>query len=131
MATNFVIDQAASFKRAHLIQVDPRIGFGTDKQDTTKEGVPVWQAQVMITQENFGRDANEIVKVTIVSPKDPGEGVPPFAPVRLHNLQVGVMATTKRDRNTGTEEITGAGVYFRCDRIEAAIQPMKADGKAA
>jgi hypothetical protein len=129
MATQFVVDQAASFKRAHLVQVDPRLAFGTDKQDTTKDGVPVWQAQIMITQTQFDRDVNEIVRVTIVSPVDPAEGIPPFAPVRLHNLSANVYDASRKNGDTGQREVTGAGVSFRCDRIEAAIQDMRANGR--
>lgn len=123
MPTNFVIDQAASFRQAVLVQSDPKLRFGSDVQETTKgTAIPVWTVQVLVSQEQFGRLQNEIVKVTIASPKDPQEGIPPFSPVRLHNLQVGVMATSKRDKETGAETVTGAGVYFRADRIEAAIQ---------
>ena len=130
MATNFVIDQAQSFTRAHLIQADAKLAFGSEVQDKTKDGVPIWTAQIMVTVPEFGRETNEIIKVTIVSPKDPAEGIPSFAPVRLHNLRVMVYDASRKNGDTGQREVTGAGVSFRCDRVESAIQPMKAEAPA-
>jgi hypothetical protein len=124
----FIIDQAESFTRANLVKVDPRIAFGTDEQEKTKaDGIPVWTAEVIIGVEGFGgQEASEVIKVRVVSPKDPSEGIPMFSPVKLHRLAVSVFDASKRDRDTGQREVTGAGVSFSCERIEAAVQPMKA-----
>lgn len=125
MATNFVIDQGQTFTQVVLVDVEPKTAFGSDKQDATKEGVPLWTVQLMAQQLQFGRKVNEVLKVTVASKADPSDGIPPFAPVRVHGFSVGVMASTKRDRETGAETITGASVYYRADRIEAAITPAK------
>lgn len=125
MATNFVIDQAATFQHVVLLQSDPKLAFGSEAQDATKDGLPLWTVQLVAAQEQFGKTVNEVLKVTVASPKNPSDGVPPFAPVRLHGFSVGVMASTRKDKTTGAETITGAQVYYRCDRIEAAITPMK------
>ena len=124
----FIIDQAESFTRANLVQVTPRIAFGSDGvQETTKDGIPVWQAEVIIGVEGFGGAvASEVIKVRVVSPKDPAEGIPGFSPVKLHRLAVSVYDASRKDRDTGQREVTGAGVAFSCERIEAAVRDMKA-----
>lgn len=126
--TSFVVDQAASFKAAHFIQSDPKPAFGgaEGQQEKTRDGVPVWIAQVMLTADQFGRPVNEVAKVTIVSPKDPAEGVPPFAPVKLHGLTVNVYDASRKNRDTNAREVTGAGVSLRCERIESDMRQMKA-----
>jgi hypothetical protein len=124
--TSFKVDQAGSFKAVHLVSVAPKMAFGKDEQDKTKDGIPVWTADVMVSAEQFGRETNEVVKVTVVSPKDPSEGIPMFTPVVLHGLTVNVFDASRKDRDTGQREVTGAGVSIRCDRIEAAVRQMKA-----
>lgn len=124
--TSFKVDQAGSFKAVHLVSVAPKMAFGKDEQDRTKDGLLQWVADCMVTSEQFGRDVNEVVKVTVAAPKDPSEGIPMFTPVVLHGLTVSVFDASRKDRDTGQREVTGAGVSIRCDRIEAAVRQMKA-----
>lgn len=120
------VDQAATFKQAVLVQVDPKLAYQSDQQEKTRDGVPQWVAQVMVKVENFGRETNEVIKVSIASHKNPAEDIPPFSPLRMHGLAANVYDASRKNRDTNQREVTGAGVSFRCDRLESAMRQMKA-----
>ncbi|TDB64685.1 hypothetical protein, partial [Micromonospora sp. KC721] len=48
MPQTFIVDQAATFQAVAFLGAEPRIEFGTrDKQETTKDGLPRWDVQVV------------------------------------------------------------------------------------
>jgi hypothetical protein len=113
--TTFVVDQAATFMGLVLISCEPRTGFRSDKQETTKDGVPRWTCELLAGfRDNFGKTQNEVIKVTVDNHRNPGEGYAPFTPVQLSNFVVGVMEDRKRNRE-GQEEIVGVRVWYRAD----------------
>ena len=83
MIQNFKIDQAATFDSIRLLSVAPKTAFGDQyRQESTKDGVPKWEAQVVAGFRQFGRTQNEIIKVGIAAGHDPGEGIAPDDAVR-------------------------------------------------
>ena len=40
MPATFVVDQAATFSAVVLLSCEPKLAFGSDQQDKTRDGVP-------------------------------------------------------------------------------------------
>jgi hypothetical protein len=115
---NYVIDQAKSFTYLRLLSLEPKTAFGDQfRQETTKDGMPKWEAQLAAGFRQFGKTQNEIIKVGIAAERDPGEGIAPASPVELVDFEIGVMEKTKRDPTTGEERIVGVQVWYRCREI--------------
>lgn len=113
MIQNFKVDQAATFASLLLLSCEPKTAFGDQhRQETTKDGVPKWEAQLVAGFRRFGRAENEIIKVGIAAERNPGETIAPATPVQLIDFEVGVME--KRDRDG---RVTGAQVWYRCQEI--------------
>ncbi|NAS27518.1 hypothetical protein GT755_38355 [Herbidospora sp. NEAU-GS84] len=126
--TNFKIDQAATFLGVAFLACQPKTAFQSATQDTTKDGVPKWEVQVVGTvRDQFGKIGNEVLKIGVASLKDPGQGVMPYTPVQLVGFEVGVMEKTKRNPSTGEEKIIGTTVWYRAEEI----RPTTATGKQA
>lgn len=123
MVTNFKIDQAATFQGVAFLACQPKVSFRSTTQETTKDGTPKWEIQVVASfRTQFGGVQNEVLKVGIASHKDPGEGLMPYTPVALRDFEVGVMEKTKRNPETGEERVVGLQVWYRA----AEIKPIKA-----
>ena len=124
MIQNFKIDQAATFDSIRLLSVAPKTAFGDQyRQETTKDGIPKWEAQLVAGFRQFGRTQNEIIKVGIAAEGDPGEGIAAASPVELVDFEIGVMEKTKRDPNTGEERVIGVQVWYRCGQIRSTAEP--------
>jgi len=120
---NFKIDQAATFDSIRLLSVAPKTAFGDQyRQESTKDGVAKWEAQLVAGFRQFGRTQNEIIKVGIAAEHDPGEGIAPASPVELVDFEIGVMEKTKRDPNTGEERVIGVQVWYRCGQIRSTAE---------
>ncbi|TDB66110.1 hypothetical protein, partial [Micromonospora sp. KC721] len=93
MPQTFIVDQAATFQAVAFLGAEPRIEFGTrDKQETTKDGLPRWDVQVVAGfRDNFGKVQNEVIKVGYAGAKNPAESIGMYTPVHLVNFTVGVM----------------------------------------
>jgi|SRR5215217_935306 len=114
----FKIDQEGTFSNLIFLQAEPKTSFGSDQQETTKDGVLKWVVQVLgAFRDQFGQVNNEVLKITVNHAKNPGDGVAPYMPVQLIDLELGVMADTKKDRATGQETVLGARVYYRANGI--------------
>jgi hypothetical protein len=101
-----------------FLSCEPRTAFGEqDKQETTKDGVPKWEAQFVAGFRQFGRPQNEIIRVGIAAERNPGEGIGLAAAVQLIDFEIGVMEKTKRDPETRTERIVGVTVWYRAQEI--------------
>lgn len=112
----FVVSQDETFSTVVALSAAPKMQFGTETQETTKDGLPKWTVQVVGGfTDPFGRSQNEILNITVVSKNDPLSGVGQLTPVRLKGFEVGVM--DKRDRQGN---VTGAQVYYRAESIESA-----------
>jgi len=128
---SFKIDQAATFTGVALLGVEPKVRYGQSEQDRTTDGVPKWEAQLVAGFRGFGgRTSNEVIKVGMTSHTNPGEGINSYTPVELVDFEVGVMPKTRRDRDTGTEEIIGVQVWYRCSELRstAAVNGKKFGG---
>ncbi|MQA17030.1 MAG: hypothetical protein GEV09_23730, partial [Pseudonocardiaceae bacterium] len=80
MIQNFKIDQAATFDYVRLLSMEPKTAFGDQfRQETTKDGVPKWEAQLVAGFRQFGKTQNEIIKVGIRLARRPpsSSGWPP------------------------------------------------------
>jgi hypothetical protein len=120
MLSNFKIDQAATFAGLVFLSCEPKKAFGSDTQETTKDGLAKWEVQVLgAFKSNFGTTNNEVVKVGIASKDNPANSIPPFSPISLLDFEVGVMEKTKRDRE-GAEKVIGVTVWFRASGIRSA-----------
>lgn len=125
MIQNFKIDQAATFDSVRLLSVEPKTAFGDQfRQETTKDGVPKWEAQLVAGFRQFGKVQNEIIKAGIAAEQDPGEGIAPATPVELIDFEIGVMEKSRRDASSGEERVVGVQVWYRCQ----AIRPIAATG---
>lgn len=123
MPQTFVVDQAATFAAVAYLQSAPRMKFGTQMQENTKDGTPKWDVELVASfRDNFGKLSSEVIKINVASPKDPGEGLGMYTPVQLVNFVVGVMDKTIKDKDTGETKVVGAHVWYRAD----ALRPISA-----
>jgi len=111
MPATFVVDQAATFSAVVLLSCEPKLAFGSTEQDKDKDGTPKWELQLVGGFRQFGRTVNEVIKVGVVSHKNPAESIPPFSPVQLVNFEVGVMEKTKGDT------VIGVQVWYRAESV--------------
>ncbi|GAA4774980.1 hypothetical protein GCM10023200_04320 [Actinomycetospora chlora] len=113
MIQNFAIDQAATFESLLFLSCEPKTAFGDAfRQETTKDGLPKWEAQLVARFRQFGRATNEIIKVGLVAERQPAEDLTPATPVELVGFEIGVMDKKDREGNA-----TGAQVWYRCQEV--------------
>lgn len=116
----YKIDQARTFLSVLCLELNPKTAFGDQyRQETTKDGIPKWEAELAVKFETFGRPTNALIKVGMVSEKDPREGLDLPTMVELVDFEVGVMDATDRDGKP-----RGAQVWYRCTEI----RPLTATG---
>lgn len=130
MQTQFKIDVRKSFEALVFVSCEPKLKFRSTEQETTKDGLPKWDVQVLAMIRNpFGQLTNEILKVGMASRSNPAEGLGHFTPVDLADLEVGVIEKTKK-MDDGTERIIGVNVWFRASEIlnvsETVVAPATA-----
>lgn len=114
----FVIDQAATFQAVAFLSVEPRTEFGSDRQETDKEGTPKWDVQLVCGfRGRDGKLVNEVIKVGMTSDKRPGEGIGMYQPVQLVNFVVGITPAKERTGRDGERRVTGGTAWYRCDGI--------------
>ncbi|MEU0360517.1 hypothetical protein ACFY9H_33720 [Streptomyces bacillaris] len=120
MPAIFHVDQAATFSMVMFLSSSPKMQFGTQQQDTAKDGTPKWEVQVVASFTQFGRTENEILKVGVLSHTDPAKplnGMP--QPVELVGFRVGVTPAEKRNDKNGNERIVGGTAWYQADEIRA------------
>jgi hypothetical protein len=117
MPHQFKVDQTAMFSGVAFLSCAPKVKFGETAQETTRDGVPRWEVQVVAGfRDNFGKTNNEVMRVTVAAHKDPAEGLSHFTPVHLNGLEVGVM-----EKKSKTGEIVGVQVYYKAEAVASAI----------
>lgn len=119
MPAIFHVDQARTFKAVMFMSCAPKTVFGqNDKQDTTKDGTPKWEVQVVASFEQFGKIQNEILKIGINTEKNPGDALQQMPqPVELVGFRVGVSPVEKRTDRNGNERITGGTAWYQADEV--------------
>lgn len=121
MAGTFAVDCAATFAAALLMSSAPKTKFGTQVQDVSAAGVPKWTVEAAVTflaQEGM-RPVSEVIALTVTSPADPGQGIPPGTLVVFDGFRVGISAPEKNDRGG----IRGGKFWYQA----AAIRPANAN----
>ncbi|WP_165942771.1 hypothetical protein, partial [Micromonospora sp. KC721] len=116
------------FQAVAFLGAEPRIEFGTrDKQETTKDGLPRWDVQVVAGfRDNFGKVQNEVIKVGYAGAKNPAESIGMYTPVHLVNFTVGVMEKRAKEDK---DKVIGFSVWYRCDEVRPTTPPAP-PGKA-
>ncbi|MFI1801984.1 hypothetical protein ACH427_32280, partial [Streptomyces sp. NPDC020379] len=113
MPAIFHVDQARTFKLVMFLSCSPKMAFGTQQQDKTKDGLPKWEVQVVAGFDQFGRVENEVLKIGVASHTDPAQplgGMP--QPVELVGFRVGVSPVeTKKDKN-GNDVVRGGTAWY-------------------
>jgi hypothetical protein len=129
--SNFKIDQAGTFAGLVFLSCDPKLEYQKTTQETTKDGTPKWEVQILgAFRDGFGKTNNEVVKVGIAAHHNPGDGIAAFSPVQLVDFEVGVMERTKKDQN-GQEKVIGVSVWFRASKLRSLADTTPVSGKAA
>ncbi|MFE7731617.1 hypothetical protein ACFU5D_38335, partial [Streptomyces anthocyanicus] len=98
----------------------PKMQFGTQQQDTAKDGTPKWEVQVVASFTQFGRTENEILKVGVLSHSNPGDALQNMPqPVELVGFRVGVTPAEKRTDRNGNEKVVGGTAWYQADEIRS------------
>lgn len=116
----FRVDQAATFVAVAFLSSAPKTKFGTLDQDKTRDGLPKWEVQVVAAIRDGERTSNEVLKINLASPTDPGQGIGMYTPVQLVGMAIGVTpAEQVTDQRTGQTKVRGGSVWYRADAIRA------------
>lgn len=120
MIQNFKIDQTRTFSSVLLLGVEAKTAFGeSDRQETTRDGMPKWTAQLAAEFRAFGRPQRELINVGLIAEKNPGDGLMPGTPVELLDFEIGVMEKKNRDG-----QVIGVQVWYRA----GSLRPISAMG---
>jgi hypothetical protein len=114
------VDQQATFSTPPLVMsVGPRLKFGTDQQDITRNGERKWSVQVAVSYfADYGmRPVAEVIEVGLTG-EDPGTVVQPGTAVQFDRLRAGVSAPEKTDEG----RVRGGRIYWQAD----AVRPFSA-----
>jgi hypothetical protein len=120
------VSQQETFSTPPLVMsVGPRLKFGTDQQDITRDGQRKWSVQVAVGYfPDFGmRAVAEVIEVGLTG-EDPGSVAQPGMPVQFDRLRVGVSAPEKRPTKDGGERVVGGKLYWQAD----AVRPFSGNG---
>jgi len=126
MRANFKVDQKATFAGLVFLSCQPKLAFGSDQQERTKDGRLKWTLEVLgAAYDGFGGTSNEVLRIGVASSSNPAEGIAPFTPIELGDFEVGVMEKTKKTADGG-EKVVGVSVWFRASEIKIAHGSMAA-----
>lgn len=118
------VDQQSTFATPPLVMsAGPRLKFGTDQQDITRNGERKWSVQVAVGYfPDYGmRAVAEVIEVGLT-----GEApeVQPGMPVQFDRLRVGVSAPEQRQREDGGSRVVGGKLFWQAD----ACRPFSGSG---
>ena len=119
MPGTLVIDARQSFSSMFFMGSQPRLEFGTERQEVSATGEKKWTVDCAVTYIPVPgmRPQSDVLTVTVTGPgTDPGLSIPPGSPVELDSLRVGVSAPEKRDNG----RIAGGRAYFMASGIRPA-----------
>lgn len=113
MIQNYMIDQTRTFASLMLLGVAPKFAFGdSERQETSKSGVPKWVVQLAAEFRAFGRPVRELINVTVEAERDPGQGIAPGTFMELIDFEIGVMDKRNRDGQP-----VGVQVWYRASAM--------------
>ncbi len=107
MSVSIAVDTARTFSVIILMGVEPKLDFNTKQQQKTKDGILKWAVSVA---------AHETMNVTVASPSNPVQDLPPGTPVVLDNLYAG--ATDPEHNEKGG--IRGGKLFWQA----SAVRPL-------
>ena len=114
----FAVDAAATFTSVVLINVAPKVKFGTTgQQEVNAAGVPKWSVDVAVTftPTLAGMAAHsELITLTVTGAGQPGLGLNPGSPVALDGFRVGLNPPEMRD-----EKIRGGKLWFSASGLRS------------
>jgi hypothetical protein len=115
------VSQQETFSTPPLVMsAGPKLKFGTDTQDVTRNGERKWSVQVAVSYfADYGMRAQaEVIEVGLVGGKAPE--VEPGMPVQFDRLRCGVSAPEKTDEG----RVRGGRLYWSAD----AVRPFNGSG---
>ena len=120
MAGMITVSQQETFSTPPLVMsAGPKLKFGSDQQDITRNGERKWSVQVAVTYfADYGMRAQaEVIEVGLV-----GEApdVRPGMPVQFDRLRAGVSAPEKTDEG----RVRGGRLYWSAD----GVRPFSGSG---
>ena len=116
----FAVDSANTFTTLMFMGSAPRNKYNSTVQDSDANGILKWEAQLAcVYVPQYGRTETGTLKVVIVSPTDPCEGLTP-GPVELVGFRVGVSSPEAREDGEGRAKVIGGKPYFSCEGIHSA-----------
>lgn len=118
MPGTLVIDAPRSFSSVFFMGSQPRLEFGTERQEISATGEKKWTVDCAVTYIPVPgmRPQSDVLTVTVTGPaSDPGLAIPPGSQVELEQLRVGVSAPEKRDNG----RIAGGRAYFMASGIRS------------
>lgn len=122
------VSQQDTFTAAPIVMaVAPKLEFGADTQQVTRDGEKKWtvQAAVSYVPEPGMKAQAEVIEVTVTG-ADPSAEIAPGTPVEFNRLRVGVSAPEQRQRQDGGSRVVGGKLYW----MAAGVRPA-ANGRAA
>lgn len=114
------VSQQETFSTPPLVMsVGPRLKFGTDQQDITRNGEKKWAVQVAVSYfADYGMRAQaEVIEIGLVGA---APEVQPGMPVQFDRLRCGVSAPEKTDEG----RVRGGRLYWSAD----AVRPFSGSG---
>jgi hypothetical protein len=120
------VSQQETFATPPLVMsVGPRMKFGTDQQDVTRDGQRKWSVQVAVGYfADYGmRPVAEVIEVGLVG-EDPSHAVQAGGPVSFDRLRCGIQPPERRDDGKGGTKISGGRLYWSAD----AVRPFSGNG---
>jgi hypothetical protein len=122
----FELGSDAFGKVTLFVQCAPKLAFQSTEQAKTKDGVPMWEAEVLGSQVVFGKPESKVIKVTIYSDTDPGIGMGQFQPVELVGLAAVVRGNSRKD-----DLVPGFKVSYSASSLRNLTEEVLVPGKAA
>jgi hypothetical protein len=118
VSVSIAVDTVRTFSVLIFMGSEPRADFNTGEHQRSKDGVLKWSVTVaaQTIPVNGQRSAAETLSVTIVSPTDPGQDLPPGTPVVLEDLRAGVMDPEQRG-----EKIRGGRLYWQSTGVRPLV----------
>ena len=115
------VDQQQTFASPPLVMsVGPKLKFGTDVQDVTRNGEKKYVVQVAVSYfADYGRAQAEVIEIGLVG-TDPATTIQPGMPVQFDRLRCGVSAPEKTDEG----RVRGGRLYWSAD----GVRPFSGSG---
>jgi len=109
------VSQQETFSTPPLVMsAGPKLKFGSDQQDITRNGERKWSVQVAVSYfADYGmRPQAEVIEIGLTG-EDPTAAIQPGMPVQFDRLRCGVSAPEKTDEG----RVRGGRLYWQADKV--------------